>query len=73
MLQNHQRKRVDILRNLHKAVCEEQGEHPDEVDTAFSEGADAIERLAAIDEKDRSKQIERACLEAEATRIVNES
>jgi hypothetical protein len=51
MMQEYQRKRVAVLRNMHEAVCEAEGDHPDEVDTAFSEGADAIERLAAIDAK----------------------
>ena len=47
-MEEYQRKRVGLLREMHDQVCEEQGDHPDEVDTAFSDGADAIERLAAM-------------------------
>jgi hypothetical protein len=50
-MKEHQRKRVELLRDMHQQVCEEQGDHPDEVDTAFSEGADAIERLSSIEAK----------------------
>jgi hypothetical protein len=50
-MQEHQRKRVALLRHMHREACYAEGDHPDEIDTAFSEGADAIERLAAIDAK----------------------
>ena len=39
-----------ILEGLHNQVCFENGDHPDEVNTAYSIGADAIARatLATI-------------------------
>ena len=43
------RERCDYLRQLHREACFAVGDHSDEVDTAYSSGADAIERLAAID------------------------
>ncbi|MFZ3584566.1 hypothetical protein ACOI1H_20740 [Loktanella sp. DJP18] len=49
------RDRVDFLRQLHSQVCFADGDHPDESDTAYSCGADAIERLAAIDAKAKAK------------------
>jgi hypothetical protein len=55
------RKRWAFLKEQHKAACFEAGDHPDEVDTAYSAGADAIERLAALDAKlaaEKEPQIE---------------
>lgn len=43
------RKQCDLLREDHLMVCFEQGDHPDEITTAYSAGADALERIAAID------------------------
>ncbi|MBQ0717631.1 MAG: hypothetical protein KBT76_14620 [Sulfitobacter litoralis] len=43
--------RAAFLRRQHEAACFDVGSHPDEVDTPYSAGADAIERLAAIDRK----------------------
>lgn len=43
------RKHWAQLQELHREACFEAGDHPEEVDTAFSVGADAIQRLAAID------------------------
>lgn len=37
------------LRDLHSQSCIEVGDHPDEVSTALSAGADALERIANID------------------------
>jgi hypothetical protein len=45
------RKSWAYLTEMHKESCSEMGEHPDEVDTPYSVGADAIERLAAMDGK----------------------
>ncbi len=38
-------KQAAFLRDMHKRACFEHGDHPDEVDTAFSAGADAIARI----------------------------
>lgn len=47
------------LQDMHRSACFEAGDHPDEVDTAFSAGADAIERLAAIDARaEAEKEVE---------------
>jgi|AntAceMinimDraft_11_1070367.scaffolds.fasta_scaffold182722_1 hypothetical protein len=39
---------VHMLRQAHDQLCFEQGDHKDEIDTAYSMGADAIERLGAM-------------------------
>lgn len=38
----HRLQAAEFLDALHKQTCFEQGDHPDEIDTAFSLGADAI-------------------------------
>ena len=40
---------ISLLRSQHEQVCYENGDHPDEVDTAYSVGADAIELLERWD------------------------
>lgn len=52
------RKRWAFLMEQHKISCEENGDHPDEVDTAYSAGADAIQRLSAIDAKKASVRVD---------------
>lgn len=52
-MDNHKRQWISFLREQHRQVCFEQGDHPDEIDTAYSAGADAIERLHAIESKER--------------------
>ena len=42
------RQNIALLRRQHEAACFDQGDHEDEVDTAFSMGADAIEQVAAL-------------------------
>ena len=46
-----QRRAASFLRSQHKQLCFEQGDHKDEVDTAYSLGADAIERCTALRER----------------------
>jgi hypothetical protein len=41
-----------VLMRMHREICFEHGDHPDEVTTPYSEGADAIKRLAAITAKE---------------------
>ncbi|HDZ51401.1 hypothetical protein LCGC14_0113320 [marine sediment metagenome] len=43
------RNRWAQLQEMHRAACFEAGDHPEEVDTAFSLGADAMQRMAVID------------------------
>lgn len=52
--QQNKDKFVAYLRAQHQFSCEARGEHPDEVETAYSVGADAIERVFAIDIKEPS-------------------
>lgn len=51
------------LRNLHRTLCYERGDHPDEIDTAASLGADALDRVEAI-------AAEKAKVEAELDQAV---
>lgn len=44
-----QRGQWAFLKRQHEDACFEVGEHPDEYDTPFSAGADAMERLALIE------------------------
>ena len=46
-----QKEAWSFLMGQHRASCLEHGDHPDEILTAYSLGADAIERLAALDGK----------------------
>jgi hypothetical protein len=48
-MDNESQRRVKALRDLHEQSCFEAGVLPDEVDTPFSAGADAIERLDALE------------------------
>jgi hypothetical protein len=41
-------KSVVQLRRIHHQVCFENGDHPDEIDTPYSLGADALERMEAL-------------------------
>ena len=50
----HKRKWVEFLRKQHWQICFEQGDDYQEISTAYSEGADAIVRLHAIDAKEPS-------------------
>lgn len=44
---------VDFLRAQHHQLCFENGDHPDEIDTAYSHAADALERFPYLaDERD---------------------
>lgn len=52
-MDKHKREWVDFLRAEHHQLCFENGDHPSEVSTAYSEGADAIERLYAIESKEQ--------------------
>ena len=45
MTKKEQRKCCHYLMEVHKRVCFEHGDHPDEVDTPYSVGAEAIEHL----------------------------
>lgn len=38
---------IRVLRDTHRAICYERGDHHDEVETAYSVGADAIEKSRA--------------------------
>ena len=51
-MDNIQREHWAFLRRQHEAACFEVGQHPDEFDTPFSTGADAIERVAALSPKE---------------------
>ena len=42
-------KYASFLREVHEAACFETGEHPDEVTTAYSAAAEAIDALSAKD------------------------
>ena len=48
MTKKEQRKCCHYLMEVHKRVCFEHGDHPDEVDTPYSVGAEAIEYLLII-------------------------
>jgi hypothetical protein len=56
-----------VLMRMHREICFEHGDHPDEVTTPYSEGADAIKRLAAITAKKVNLAEE---LEAKLTKAV---
>lgn len=43
------RKHLAYLKEQHRLSCFETGDHPDEVETPYSKGAEAIERLQALD------------------------
>ena len=42
---------VKRLKRVHRQVCFESGDHPDEIDTPYSLGADALERVSALSAK----------------------
>ena len=48
MTKIEQRKCCSYLMGVHKRVCFEHGDHPYEVDTPYSVGAEAIEHLLII-------------------------
>lgn len=48
--------RVAFLRHLHEQVSFENGDHPKEIDTAYSAGADALERAAISAMPDTTQQ-----------------
>ena len=48
MTKREQRKCCHYLMEVHKRVCFEHGDHPDEVDTPYSVGAEAIGHLLVI-------------------------
>lgn len=50
---------ASFLRSQHEQLCFEQGDHKDEVDTAYSLGADANERCAALRERAEAAERER--------------
>ena len=56
------------LMEMHRQVCFENGDHPDEVDTPYSVGADAITRADLSDAKDARI----AELEAELTQKIEQ-
>jgi hypothetical protein len=52
----HKRDWVSFLRGQHRQLCFEHGDCPEETSTAYSEGADAIERLDVIDVNPRKME-----------------
>jgi hypothetical protein len=56
-MDSNTRKQWAFLHDQHKASCFETGIDPLEAETAYSAGADAIERMDALDHKEKNKKL----------------